>query len=105
MLVGFFEWLANYFSFFDVFKYLTLRGILAVLTALGLCLAMGPLMIRRLTLLKIGQSVRDDGPQTHLSKAGTPTMGGALILLSIGISTFLWGDLRNYYVWVTLFVT
>lgn len=105
MLVGFFEWLANYFSFFDVFKYLTLRGILAVLTALGLCLAMGPLMIRRLMLLKIGQSVRDDGPQTHLSKAGTPTMGGALILLSIGISTFLWGDLRNYYVWVTLFVT
>lgn len=105
MLVGFFEWLANYYSFFDVFKYLTLRGILAVLTALGLCLAMGPLMIRRLTLLKIGQSVRDDGPQTHLSKAGTPTMGGALILLSIGISTFLWGDLRNYYVWVTLFVT
>lgn len=105
MLVGFFEWLASYYSFFDVFKYLTLRGILAVLTALGLCLAMGPLMIRRLTLLKIGQSVRDDGPQTHLIKAGTPTMGGALILLSIGISTLLWGDLRNYYVWVTLFVT
>jgi len=105
MLVGFFEWLANHYSFFGVFKYLTLRGILAVLTALGLCLAMGPLMIRRLTLLKIGQSVRDDGPQTHLIKAGTPTMGGALILLSIGISTLLWGDLRNYYVWVTLFVT
>ena len=105
MLVLFFEWLAETFSFFDVFKYLTLRGILAVLTALGMCLAMGPLMIRRLTELKIGQSIRDDGPQTHLAKTGTPTMGGALVLLSIGVSTLLWGDLTNYYVWITLFVT
>lgn len=105
MLVFFFDWLSGIFSFFDVFKYLTLRGILGVLTALGLSLMMGPLMIRRLTALKIGQSIRDDGPQTHLSKAGTPTMGGALILLSIGVSTLLWGDLTNYYVWVTLFVT
>ena len=105
MLVFFFDWLSGFFGFFDVFKYLTLRGILAVLTALGLSLTMGPLMIRRLTEMKIGQSIRDDGPQTHLSKAGTPTMGGALILLSIGVSTLLWGDLTNYYVWVTLFVT
>ena len=105
MLVFLFDWLSDFFGFFDVFKYLTLRGILAVLTALGLSLTMGPLMIRRLTELKIGQSIRDDGPQTHLSKAGTPTMGGALILLSIGVSTLLWGDLTNYYVWVTLFVT
>ena len=105
MLVFFFDWLSGFFGFFDVFKYLTLRGILAVLTALGISLAMGPLMIRRLTEMKIGQSIRDDGPQTHLSKAGTPTMGGALILLSIGVSTLLWGDLTNYYVWVTLFVT
>ena len=105
MLVFFFEWLSGFFGFFDVFKYLTLRGILAILTALGISLTMGPLMIRRLTELKIGQTIRDDGPQTHLSKAGTPTMGGALILLSIGVSTLLWGDLTNYYVWVTLFVT
>ncbi|PID45461.1 MAG: phospho-N-acetylmuramoyl-pentapeptide-transferase [Proteobacteria bacterium] len=105
MLVLFFDWLSGFFSFFDVFKYLTLRGILGVLTALGLSLMMGPLMIRRLTALKIGQSVRDDGPKTHLSKAGTPTMGGALILLAIGLSTLLWGDLSNYYVWVTLFIT
>ncbi len=105
MLVLLFEWLAQSFSFFDVFKYLTLRGILAVLTALGLCLAMGPLMIRRLTELKIGQSIRDDGPQTHLAKTGTPTMGGALVLLAIGVSTLMWGDLSNYYVWITLFVT
>ncbi|RVU83433.1 phospho-N-acetylmuramoyl-pentapeptide-transferase [Leucothrix sargassi] len=105
MLVLLFNWLSEYFSFFNVFQYLTLRGILGVLTALGLSLAMGPLMIRRLTELKIGQSIRDDGPQTHLAKAGTPTMGGALILLAIGVSTFLWGDLTNYYVWVTLFVT
>jgi len=105
MLVLLFGWLSDYFSFFNVFQYLTLRGILAVLTALGLSLTMGPLMIRRLTELKIGQTIRDDGPQTHLSKAGTPTMGGALILLAIGVSTLLWGDLSNYYVWVTLFVT
>ena len=105
MLVILFEWLTGYFSAFDVFKYLTLRGILGVLTALGLCMAMGPLMIRYLTRLKIGQSIRDDGPETHLSKAGTPTMGGALILLSIGVSTLLWCDLRNYYVWVVLFTT
>jgi len=105
MLVLLFEWLSETFSFFDVFKYLTLRGILAVLTALGLCLAMGPLMIRRLTELKIGQSIREDGPQTHLAKTGTPTMGGALVLLAIGVSTLLWGDLSNYYVWITLFVT
>ena len=105
MLVLLFGWLSDFFSFFNVFQYLTLRGILGVLTALGLSLAMGPLMIRRLTELKIGQSIRDDGPQTHLAKAGTPTMGGALILLAIGVSTLLWGDLSNYYVWVTLFVT
>ena len=105
MLVLLFSWLSEYFSFFAVFQYLTLRGILGVLTALSLSLAMGPLMIRRLTELKIGQSIRDDGPQTHLVKAGTPTMGGALILLAIGVSTLLWGDLSNYYVWVTLFVT
>ena len=105
MLVLLFSWLSEYFSFFAVFQYLTLRGILGVLTALSLSLTMGPLMIRRLTELKIGQSIRDDGPQTHLVKAGTPTMGGALILLAIGVSTLLWGDLSNYYIWVTLFVT
>jgi len=86
-------------------KYLTFRGILGALTALGLSLVLGPMMIRRLNLLQIGQSVRNDGPQSHLSKSGTPTMGGALIILSIFISALLWSDLTNRYVWVVLAVT
>ncbi|MCK5896754.1 MAG: phospho-N-acetylmuramoyl-pentapeptide-transferase [Cocleimonas sp.] len=105
MLVALAEWLSGSYSFFNVFQYITLRSILAVLTALGISLVLGPLMIRRLTELKIGQSIRDDGPQSHLAKAGTPTMGGALILLAIAVSTLLWGDLSNHYIWVVLFVT
>ena len=105
MLVALFELLSENYSFFNVFQYLTLRAILGALTALGISMVFGPLMIRKLTKLKIGQSIRDDGPQTHLVKAGTPTMGGALILLSIAISTLLWGDLSNHYVWLVLFVT
>ncbi|MCK5813457.1 MAG: phospho-N-acetylmuramoyl-pentapeptide-transferase [Cocleimonas sp.] len=105
MLVALAGWLSESYSFFNVFQYITLRSILAVLTALGISMLLGPLMIRRLTELKIGQSIRDDGPQSHLVKAGTPTMGGALILLAIAVSTLLWGDLSNHYIWIVLFVT
>jgi phospho-N-acetylmuramoyl-pentapeptide-transferase len=105
MLLLLTEWLAEFESGFSVFRYLTLRGILAVLTALVISFVVGPAMIRRLTWYKIGQTVRDDGPQSHLSKAGTPTMGGALMLVSIGIATLLWADLSNRYVWLVLLVT
>ena len=90
---------------FNVFGYITLRAVLAALTALMICFIVGPAVIRKLTALKIGQSVRDDGPQTHLTKAGTPTMGGALILVSIAITTLLWADLTNRFVWIVLLVT
>ncbi len=90
---------------FAVFGYLTFRAILGVLTALLISLVFGPTMIRRLNYLQIGQSVRDDGPATHLSKSGTPTMGGTLILLAIFVSALLWSDLSNHYVWVVLLVT
>lgn len=105
MLLHLANFLAQYQSVFQVFNYLTLRVILAALTALMLCLWLGPWVIRRLVEGQIGQAVRDDGPKSHLSKAGTPTMGGAMILLAIAISTLLWGDLTNYYVWVVLLVT
>lgn len=102
-------WLTNYLvqfnTAFTVFQYLTVRGILGILTALALSLLVGPWMIRRLNYHQIGQVVRDDGPQTHLSKAGTPTMGGALILVSILASSLLWADLSNRYVWTVLAVT
>jgi len=99
------EWLTRYNNGFSVFQYLTLRTILGVLTALMISLLMGPMMIRRLSFHQIGQTVRDDGPETHFSKAGTPTMGGALILVAIAISTLLWADLSNRYVWIVLIVT
>src|SRR5439155_9027547 len=83
----------------------TLRAVLAAMTALVISFVVGPKMIRKLTEYKIGQAVRDDGPQTHLVKSGTPTMGGALILVSIVITTLLWADLRNRFVWVVLIVT
>jgi phospho-N-acetylmuramoyl-pentapeptide-transferase len=105
MLLEFAQWLARDVRLFNVFNYITLRAVLACLTALAISLILGPLVIRKLTAYKIGQSVRDDGPKTHLTKAGTPTMGGALILLSIGITTLLWGDLQNRYLWVVLLVT
>jgi phospho-N-acetylmuramoyl-pentapeptide-transferase len=98
-------YLTQFVKGFSVFQYLTLRGILSVLTALGIALVFGPVMIRHLVDRQIGQSVRTDGPQSHLSKKGTPTMGGAMILLAIVISTLLWADLRNPYVWVVLAVT
>lgn len=105
MLLLLTEYLTQFHSGFNVFQYLTLRTILGVLTALGISLFVGPWMIRYLTQYQIGQSVRDDGPETHLIKAGTPTMGGLLILVAIAISTLLWGDLSNRYVWVVLLVT
>lgn len=99
------EYLAKYFHFFHVFQYLTLRAILSTLTAFVIALLCGPMMIRRLThYQKAGQPIRDDGPQTHFSKAGTPTMGGSLILLAIALTTLLWADITNRYVLVVLAV-
>jgi phospho-N-acetylmuramoyl-pentapeptide-transferase len=105
MLLALTQWLAEDVRFFSVFNYITFRAVLAAMTALFISFLVGPTMIRKLTAYKIGQSVRSDGPQTHLIKAGTPTMGGALILTSIAITTLLWGDLRNHYVWVVLLST
>jgi phospho-N-acetylmuramoyl-pentapeptide-transferase len=105
MLLALTQWLAQDVRAFNVFQYITLRAVLATLTALAISLVAGPLVIRKLTTYKIGQAVRDDGPQSHLTKAGTPTMGGALVLLSILITTLLWGDLSNRFVWVVLVVT
>jgi len=105
MLYHLAQYLQDYYSGFNVFNYLTLRAILGVLTALGISLLIGPAMIRKLSQYNIGQTVRNDGPESHLIKAGTPTMGGALILVAIGISTLLWSNLTNRYVWVVLGVT
>ncbi len=105
MLLYLSEFLAELNSGFRVFQYLTLRTILGVLTALVISLVVGPFMIRRLTHHQIGQSVRDDGPQSHLAKSGTPTMGGLLILTSIVASTLLWSNLDNRFMWVALIVT
>ncbi len=100
MLLSLFNYLSQFESAFSVFQYLTLRAILGVLTALVISFLIGPLVIRKLGQYKIGQMVRDDGPQTHLTKAGTPTMGGTLILLAVAISTLLWSDLNNRFVWI-----
>jgi len=105
MLLYLAEYLAQFDTGFTVFQYLTLRGILGALTALLISFMVGPVMIRKLSFHQIGQTVRDDGPQSHLSKAGTPTMGGALLLVAISVSTLLWSDLGNRYVWVVLLVT
>lgn len=102
-------WLAQNFqqdfSFLRVFNFITFRAVFATLTALLIGLVAGPVVIRMLTRLKVGQAVRTDGPQTHLVKSGTPTMGGVLILIGIGISTLLWADLSNRFVWIVLIVT
>ena len=105
MLLALAQWLAQDVRFFNVFNYITLRTVLATLTALLISFAAGPGVIRWLAAKKIGQAVRNDGPQTHLVKSGTPTMGGVLILISIGLTTLLWGDLTNKYVWTVLVVT
>ncbi|MGH8107450.1 MAG: phospho-N-acetylmuramoyl-pentapeptide-transferase [Arenimonas sp.] len=102
MLLELARWLQGFARFFALFDYLTMRAILGALTALAFSLWWGPSVIARLAKLKGGQPIRSDGPQTHFVKAGTPTMGGMLILLSLGASTLLWADLRNRYVWVVL---
>lgn len=104
MLVWLAEYLTPYFSLFNVVSYLTFRAIMSILTGLGFALWIGPHLIRRLQLLQIGQVVRNDGPESHFSKRGTPTMGGLLILASILVSVLLWARLNNPYVWVMLFV-
>lgn len=104
MLIWLADWLTQFDSGFNVFSYLTLRAILSTLTALLIAILIGPKMIRYLQRMQIGQTVRDDGPQSHLSKSGTPTMGGLLILAAIVVSGLLWADLTNRYVLVTLTV-
>lgn len=105
MLLYLTEYLSQFESGFHVFNYLTMRAILGALTALVISFIVGPKMIRSLSVNQLGQPVRDDGPETHLLKAGTPTMGGALILTAISVATVLWADLENHYVWIVLFVT
>ncbi len=105
MLLYLTEYLAQFESGFNVFSYLTMRAILGALTALVLSFVIGPRMISKLSVNQLGQPVREEGPETHLLKAGTPTMGGALILTAIAVSTVLWADLENMFVWVVLFVT
>ena len=105
MLLYVADFLSTFHSGFNVFKYLTLRAILGVLTALVISFAVGPVMIRRLSLRQVGQQVRADGPESHYSKAGTPTMGGALILVAIAVSTLLWADLSNRFIWIVLVFT
>jgi len=102
MLLYLFGSLTDLFSGFNVFTYITMRAILSALTALLICFLLGPTVIRRLSVRQIGQTIRADGPETHLPKAGTPTMGGALILLAIVCSTLLWADLSSRYVWIVL---
>ena len=105
MLFHLADYLSQYHTGFNVFQYITLRAILGVLTALIISFLVGPLMIRRLAFHQIGQTVRDDGPESHLSKAGTPTMGGSLLLVAVAVSTLFWSDLTSRYVWVVLIVT
>lgn len=105
MLLELFRSLVDGFPALNVFNYLTLRAVLAALTSMAIGFALGPWMIARLKNLHFGQAVRTDGPKTHLVKDGTPTMGGALILFAITVSTLLWADLSNRFIWVVLFVT
>ncbi len=104
MIIWLAQLLQPYFSFFRLFEYLSFRAIFSILTALSLSLWMGPIVIRRLQKLQIGQVVRNDGPESHFSKQGTPTMGGIMILASIIITVLLWTDLANPYVWAVLAV-
>ena len=105
MLYSLTEYLMKYYSGFNVFQYISMRTILGALTSLFIALIVGPYLIESLNKYQIGQSVRSDGPQTHLEKAGTPTMGGLLILISIALSTLCWADLNNRFIWVVLLVT
>jgi phospho-N-acetylmuramoyl-pentapeptide-transferase len=105
MLVWLAAYLEQFFRPLAVFQYLTLRGILGIMTALFVSLMLGPWFIRKMVQKQIGQAVRNDGPKSHLSKSGTPTMGGALLLFAISISVLLWADLNNRFVWAVLFIT
>jgi phospho-N-acetylmuramoyl-pentapeptide-transferase len=104
MLLELADWMARHFTALHLFQYITFRTIMAALTSMAMSLLFGPALIRKLAALKAGQVVRKDGPQTHLSKAGTPTMGGVMILLSVAVATLLWADLDNRYVWLVLAV-
>jgi phospho-N-acetylmuramoyl-pentapeptide-transferase len=104
MLLELADWMARHFTALHLFQYITFRTIMASLTSMAMSLLFGPALIRKLAALKAGQVVRKDGPQTHLSKAGTPTMGGVMILLSVTVATLLWADLNNRYVWLVLAV-
>jgi phospho-N-acetylmuramoyl-pentapeptide-transferase len=105
MLYALAEYLQHYVGGFRLFGYLSVRAILGILTALIFCFVFGPQIIVRLQLLKFGQVIRRDGPQSHLAKTGTPTMGGAMILGAIAIATLLWADLSSRFIWFSLFVT
>ncbi len=105
MLLWLTDYLTQFISGFGVFQYLTFRTMVSVLTSLTMALLLGPIMIAKLSHYQIGQTVRSDGPESHFSKAGTPTMGGALILVAIVVTTILWGDLSSRYIWVALLVT
>lgn len=105
MMIWLADWLSEFISALNVVQYLTFRSILSTITALSVSLLLGPMMIRHLSANQIGQQVRDDGPQSHLSKAGTPTMGGMLIILSVISSTLLWSRLDNRFVWTVVLVT
>ena len=105
MLIHAADYLTQFHTGFNVFGYLTFRAILSALTALALSFAMGPYVIQRLSARRVGQQIRELGPQSHLPKAGTPTMGGALILLAILVSTLLWANLSNRFVWIVLAAT
>ena len=105
MLLWLTDYLSEFVSGFAVFQYLTFRTMVSVVTALLMSLLIGPVMIARLARAQIGQTIRDDGPASHFSKAGTPTMGGALILVILVMTTLLWGDLTNRYVWLVILVT
>lgn len=104
MIIWLAELLQSYFSFFRLFEYLSFRAILSILTALGLSLWIGPILIRRLQVMQIGQVVRNEGPESHFCKRGTPTMGGIMILSAITLTTLLWADLSNPYIWAVMFV-
>ncbi|MEX3605290.1 MAG: phospho-N-acetylmuramoyl-pentapeptide-transferase [Burkholderia sp.] len=105
MLLALAQWLQGDASFLRLFTYLTFRSVMATITALGIGLVCGPWVIRKLTEMKVGQAVRKKGPQTHLVKSGTPTMGGVLILIGIAVATLLWGDLTNRFIWIVMLVT
>src|SRR5262245_51726756 len=105
MLLELADLLRGQVSFLHLFQYVPFRTIMSALTSLAVALLLAPDLIRSLAALKAGQVIRSDGPQSHLSKAGTPTMGGALILLAVAVATLLWADLHNRYLWITLAVT